>query len=114
MTSHELIQEISKLDFKIYQDFYRQLGSLSDVKDVLKRFKKSPSRLEKIAVVCKAMEIHSRHKIRDVQILAVLMMYHPQVSGRLSEIGTGEGKTIIIAMLAALFGLEKRKVDIGM
>lgn len=123
MSSKELIREIKSKNnyqapllqehFEIFKNKYfnTRLSSLSEVKDIIsKKF----ARLDRISIICRAMEVHLRHKVRDVQIMAVLMMYDPQMCGRLSEIGTGEGKTIIIAMLAVLFGLEKRKVDIGM
>lgn len=50
---------------------------------------------------------------RDIQILALLILYKTQDSmGRLVQINTSEGKTIIIAMLAIIKVLEGHKVDI--
>lgn len=105
-------------DFEATYSFHCdiKLESISDVRKT-SGIKKLP-RLKKIALIWKAMEIHSGHKIRNAQILALLIMSEPKPvqssQGRLSEIGTGEGKTIIIAMLAVLFGLENQKVDVGM
>lgn len=66
----------------------------------------------KIALVWRAMEMFSGHKIRDVQILSVIQLYSLKL-GSLAQIGTGEGKTIIIAMLAVLLCLDGHLVDIG-
>lgn len=126
MTPDELIWQISSRNNNYNTEVLRHEfdavryihGSLAlkDLKGVRKRLHAihPQAKNEKIALICKAMELHSQHKIRDVQILAVLMMYNPQLHGRLSEIGTGEGKTIIIAILAVLFALDKHKVDVGM
>lgn len=126
MTADELIREISsrnknynteilRREFNAVRNFHGSL-QLKNLRDVRKRLNAihPKAKPEKIALICKAMELDSQHKIRDVQILAVLLMYHPQLHGRLSEIGTGEGKTIVIAILAVLFALDKHKVDIGM
>lgn len=66
----------------------------------------------RIAYVWRAMELFSGCKMRTIQVLSVILFYHLN-AGRLAQIGTGEGKTFIIAMIAALFALDGRKVDIG-
>lgn len=72
-----------------------------------------PSASEKIAFVWKAMELTSSHKIRSVQVLTVMMTYGSK-QGEIAQVNTGEGKTIIIAMLTALLCLDDHKVDMGM
>ena len=68
---------------------------------------------EKIAVVKRAVEINSGFPPRDVQLLSLLIMLNPEENkGRLAQINTGEGKTTIVAMLAAIKALEGHKVDI--
>lgn len=80
-----------------------------------KEIKMTPSSYSdsvKVACVWKAMEMTSKHRIRDIQVLSVMLMYESK-SGRLAQVNTGEGKTIIIAMLAALLSLDGHWVDIG-
>lgn len=71
----------------------------------------NPSKHEKIAVVLRGFELF-KHKVRDVQVLALILLYKKS-TGILAQINTGEGKTAIIAMLACLYALDGKKVDIG-
>lgn len=52
-----------------------------------------------------------KYKVRDAQVISLLNLYKGDV-GRLIQVSTGEGKTIIIAMFAALNVAMKRDVDI--
>lgn len=72
----------------------------------------NPSRFERIAVVIRGYEIFSNHQVRDVQKLTLLLLYKPE-AGTLAQVNTGEGKTGVAAMLAVLFAIEGKKVDIG-
>lgn len=71
-----------------------------------------PPRAEKVAFVKKSFELFKGYTIRDIQLLSLLYLYKPE-AGTLAQINTGEGKTAIIAMLATLFCLEGKKIDIG-
>lgn len=79
----------------------------------VKRKHLNPQKSERIAVVWRAMELASEHKLRDVQKLSLSLLYHENGAGKIAQINTGEGKTIIIAMLAVLFCLDGHRVDIG-
>jgi preprotein translocase subunit SecA len=69
-------------------------------------------KFEAVIVVIKAMELTFSIP-HDVQILSVLLLINKKLNkGRLAQIFTGEGKSLIIALLAALKVLEGRKVDI--
>ncbi|CAF4121327.1 unnamed protein product [Rotaria magnacalcarata] len=71
------------------------------------------SQYEKIAVVKRAVEITSKFPPREIQLLSVLIMLNSEKGkGRLAQINTGEGKTTIVAMLAAIKALEGHQVDI--
>jgi hypothetical protein len=71
-----------------------------------------PTLYQKLAMVCKAVEVDS-FAPRDIQLLSVLMMLNTNGSvGRLAQVNTGEGKTTIVAMLAAMHGLSGEKVDV--
>lgn len=50
----------------------------------------------------------------DTQLLALLGILHfpKELSGRIAQIKTGEGKSMMIAMLAAFCGLQQQPVDI--
>ena len=52
-----------------------------------------------------------KYQVRDAQIISLLNLYKGD-GGRLIQVSTGEGKTIIIAMFAALNVAMKRDVDI--
>ncbi len=52
-----------------------------------------------------------KYKVRDAQVISLLNLYKGD-GGRLIQVSTGEGKTIIIAMFAALNVAMKRDVDI--
>lgn len=103
-------------DFFIIRDYKNQINcSLKEIKcwaESLEQRSNKPSKHEAIAAIWNAMELSSGHTIRDVQILSLLLLYHP-CSGRMVQVDTGEGKTIVIAMMAALFGLNGHKIDIG-
>nr|CAH7769926.1 unnamed protein product [Callosobruchus chinensis] len=68
---------------------------------------------EAIAVMDRANEIATGgHKLRDTQILSILAFLQQKDKGLLSQIETGEGKTTIVSILAALFALQGSKVDV--
>ncbi|XP_068902504.1 uncharacterized protein [Tenebrio molitor] len=53
------------------------------------------------------------HRLRDTQILAVLVFFHSQNNqGRLCQIKTGEGKTVIISLIVVIRALQGVTVDV--
>jgi hypothetical protein len=69
---------------------------------------------ETIAILAEAMHqtvAERQFHIRSVQCLAALVLYLSPEGG-LAQISTGEGKSIIVAMFAALSVLSGRKVDV--
>jgi hypothetical protein len=69
---------------------------------------------ETIAIMDRALYLlKGGHRLRDTQILAVLIFFHNQNNqGRLCEIKTGEGKTVIISFIAAIRALQGATVDV--
>ncbi|VEN56915.1 unnamed protein product [Callosobruchus maculatus] len=68
---------------------------------------------EAVAVMDRANEFATGgHRFRDTQILSVLAFLQQKDKGLLSQIETGEGKTTIVATLAAFFALQGSKVDV--
>ncbi len=50
---------------------------------------------------------------RDTQIISLLAFLNKNENkGRLLQINTGEGKSLIVALLAAFKGLQGEKVDV--
>ncbi|XP_049884016.1 uncharacterized protein LOC126379352 isoform X1 [Pectinophora gossypiella] len=68
---------------------------------------------EKLAVIKRTAEVTLKLKLRDIQLLSVLIMINSiEKKGRLGQVNTGEGKTLIIATLAAYCVFIGHKVDI--
>ncbi|MCC8399062.1 MAG: hypothetical protein LN563_00505, partial [Rickettsia endosymbiont of Platyusa sonomae] len=73
-----------------------------------------------IAVLQRANNLHTvqngkeGHLLRDTQIASLLLLldYAPINKGKLLQIATGEGKSTISAMLAAILALNGEKVDL--
>ncbi|WP_425361534.1 hypothetical protein [Candidatus Tisiphia endosymbiont of Ceraclea dissimilis] len=73
-----------------------------------------------IAVLQRANNLHTvqngkeGHLLRDTQIVSLLLLldYDPINKGNLLQIATGEGKSTISAMLAAILALNGEKVDL--
>ena len=71
------------------------------------------SKAETLAVIRRAVALHHKFLPRDTQLLSVLLMLdRPKHLGRLAQINTGEGKSLIVAMLAAYYALQGQKVDV--
>jgi preprotein translocase subunit SecA len=69
---------------------------------------------ETIAIMDRALNLLTGgHRLRDTQILAVLIFFHNQKNqGRLCQIKTGEGKTVIISLIAVIRALQGVTVDV--
>ena len=84
-----------------------------------KKIKRDPNKAsdpqflpEIIAVIMQAVKIHSGYIPRNTQILSLLLFLNTKNTGRLAQIATGEGKSIIVAMLAMMKVLQGHKVDV--
>jgi preprotein translocase subunit SecA len=116
------------IDYQNVKNAYENKSKLFDDFDVIKHWKSSqieqwaekikhtPNQItqyEKLAVIKRGVEITSKFPPREIQLLSVLIMINSdENTGRLSQINTGEGKTTIVAMLAAIKALEGHKIDI--
>ncbi|CAF5168159.1 unnamed protein product, partial [Rotaria magnacalcarata] len=69
---------------------------------------------EIIAVIVRAVELYHGYHPRNIQLIAlgIFLEPHSKEKGRLGNISTGEGKSLITAMLATAQALIGRKVDI--
>ena len=67
---------------------------------------------EIIAVVSRGNQLSSTHQPRDTQLISLLVMLDAKDKGRLAQIATGEGKSTIVAMLAAIKALQGQTVDV--
>ena len=68
---------------------------------------------EMIAVLKQAVYLEYGYYPRNTQIMTLLTaLNHVENQGRLLQVNTGEGKSLIIAMLAVIHALQGKKVDI--
>jgi hypothetical protein len=69
---------------------------------------------EAVAVMDRAYYLLTgKHNLRKTQILAVLIFFRgPRSEGMLCQMKPGEGKTVVVAMLAIVRALQGKRVDI--
>lgn len=69
---------------------------------------------EVLSVIIRAVIIYDHHPYgpRDTQLMALLLFLDNGSKGRLGNIFTGEGKTLITVMLATCLGLMGKRVDV--
>ncbi|CAF4225379.1 unnamed protein product, partial [Rotaria sordida] len=69
--------------------------------------------IEALAVIKQANFLDTGFYLTDAQILSCLIALNTNVDkGRLLQVGTGEGKSTIISVLAVIHALKGKKVDI--
>ncbi|CAF3473319.1 unnamed protein product [Rotaria sp. Silwood1] len=122
MLLQELAQENSSLDITDLEQRFRMV--MKHYETQISRWKSSDIRqrqvnndeLHTIAVIVQAAHLHEQYRPRDIQILSLLLLIENQRQGqgRLAQIRTGEGKSIIVAMLAVYLSLPplNKRVDI--
>lgn len=81
------------------------------------KLNESDSLLEAVAVAKRAYEVFEinrghNYTLRLPQILSLIIILNNLDKGYLAQVNTGEGKTIVIAMLATIKSLSGQKVDI--
>ena len=83
----------------------------NNFKNCERRNKKSMIR-EAISVIVRVWQIIYGYSPRFTQIITVLIMINASESGLLMQVSTGEGKSLIIGMLAVIKWLQRHTVDI--
>ncbi|CAM4975944.1 unnamed protein product [Rotaria socialis] len=94
-------------DIKTWATYYKENSKKASEKSIY----------EVICVIKRAIFLHNtkqQFEPRAIQILSLLLMLHASNANisRLAQIKTGEGKSVIIAMFAAIKALNGHKVDI--
>ncbi|KAJ3651894.1 hypothetical protein Zmor_017898 [Zophobas morio] len=116
-------EEIRKIEAKYHDVKNRyEKWKCHDIHSINTWAKQIKGKLETTdAAVCETIAIMDRvlnlltggHRLRDTQILAVLIFFHGQNNkGRLCQIKTGEGKTVIVSLLAVIKALQGLTVDV--
>ncbi|XP_055692689.1 uncharacterized protein LOC129795438 [Lutzomyia longipalpis] len=121
----QLLSEIQYDDTKSLEDDYKKVKNFStswrnkkdvDVKNwaITQKGRLSSKDInEALAVMDRANCLATGgHELRDTQILALIVFLRTMDRGQLSQIQTGEGKTTIVAILAAIKALQGSKVDV--
>ncbi len=67
---------------------------------------------EIIAVISRGNVLATKQEPRATQLISLLLLLDAKNTRRLAEIATGEGKSTIVAMLAAIKALQGDKVDV--
>ena len=68
---------------------------------------------EAIAVVCRAIKLFKGFYPRETQLISIWLFMNPDINqGKIAKISTGEGKSIIVASIAAIKALGCERVDI--
>lgn len=67
---------------------------------------------EIIAVMSQGSFLATEHRPRLTQLFSLLLLLDAKGNGRLAQIATGEGKSTIVAMLAAIKALQGQTVDV--
>ena len=101
----DYIKEVEKAYYKIYlPNWALQIKKVND-----------GNLSEVVAILQYAMHLtalEGKYKVRDAQVISLLNLYKSG-GNRLIQVSTGEGKSIIIAMLAALNVMNGENVDIA-
>uniref|UniRef100_A0A1B0C9P5 Protein translocase subunit SecA n=1 Tax=Lutzomyia longipalpis TaxID=7200 RepID=A0A1B0C9P5_LUTLO len=121
----QLLLEIQYDDTKSLEDDYKKVKNFSaswrnkkdvDIKNwaITQKGRLSSKDInEALAVMDRANCLATGgHELRDTQILALIVFLRTTDRGQLSQIQTGEGKTTIVAILAAIKALQGSKVDV--
>ncbi|CAK63413.1 unnamed protein product (macronuclear) [Paramecium tetraurelia] len=99
----------------LLQQVYSQLENQQQLNVNYINFTPSPYLLyEDLLFICIKVKEHFQYYPRPAQLLSVIELYnHNHDKGRLAQIYTGEGKSLIVAMLAILLNKKKNaNVDI--
>ncbi|CAD8170485.1 unnamed protein product [Paramecium octaurelia] len=110
-----LNNRLNKQNFDHLSELYNSIQKYPRAYSQSDDFSKSPNlQLGDLLLLCARVYEHFSFYPRPVQVLSVLELYnHNKDKGRVAQIYTGEGKSLIIAMLAILICKKKEQsVDI--
>ena len=121
---HDSVLEIFEHSSELFPDACaikdwnkEQVGEWSNQIMTLKLKDQDPVEIDKhlpeiLAVMMRANEIDTGNSLRSVQIAAILSLMTAHNKGLILQISTGEGKSTITAISAAIKALQGRTVDV--
>ncbi len=65
-----------------------------------------------MAMVCRAVQLYSGYLPRTTQLFALALFLNSENKGRIDNVSTGEGKSLITVMLATFLALARLRVDV--
>ncbi|WP_133138632.1 hypothetical protein [Legionella genomosp. 1] len=100
---------------KDYEQVKKILGELqTESQETLKEKLKDSNKFERLAILIETLRRTHRIQAYDTQILSILALLNApeKMKGRIAQIKTGEGKSSIIALLAAFMACQGQSVDV--
>lgn len=108
------IQQIYNQIIGIYEKLYKNY-SIENIQKEIRDFiiPKKRSIIYTIASMIRVIELEFHFILREIQIISLIIcILNNHNNGLIEEIKTGEGKSLIIALLAIIHCLDGKKVDI--
>ncbi|KAM4537419.1 protein translocase subunit SecA-like [Odontesthes bonariensis] len=116
-TLDEIIEEIrceklNQVDEKLLKDVKDIVSSVDETLTTHNDGSQQSELKQALRRICEAVQKTAKYRPRLTQMVSWCLMALSSTTGRLIQVGTGEGKSYIVAMFAAFRAMEGDKVDI--
>ncbi|KAM4536934.1 uncharacterized protein PAE49_021355 [Odontesthes bonariensis] len=116
-TLDEIIEEIrceklNQVDEKLLKDVKDIVSSVDETLTTHSDGSQQSKRKQALREICEAVHKTAKYRPRLTQMVSWCLMALSSTTGRFIQVGTGEGKSCIVAMFAAFRAMTADKVDI--